>query len=212
MGNGSGGARRRRSWFQSRGAAQCAAIVAGLLIAGVSSRPGGHDHLGARWHSWSDVQAAVTGSVPIPFRCSDSPGRPRARPCQRQSPIGSAGLAGIVATLALILAMVIVSFAAFFLLGLPALLALVGAGAMGRPGRFRRRSAAASHGWPSRRDSLLALALNTGAACRSTGRFVFGSAVASPPERSVVRLLGALPRLVIRCALFGLVVFALAAG
>src|SRR5712672_3590850 len=60
---------RRRSWFPVAAVRRnAAAIVAGLLIAGVSAALADTITSGAHWHSWSQVQAAVTGSAsdPVP--------------------------------------------------------------------------------------------------------------------------------------------------
>src|SRR6266850_2599417 len=131
METGLGRTRRRRSWFPVAALRRnAAAIAAGLLIAGVSAALADTITTGAHWHSWSDVQAAVTGSAADPAQPAASDPAPSGPSNATGITIASAGLAGIIATLALMLAMVVVSFAAFFLLGLPALLALVGAGAL----------------------------------------------------------------------------------
>src|SRR5438132_7861013 len=125
METGLGRTRRRRSWFQvgilRRNAG---AIAAGVLIAAAPAGLAGSISASAHWSSWPQVQAAVTGGHVDPeLVASSSNGHP-SRPANGVT-IAAAGLAGIVASLALMLAMVIVSFAAFFLLGLPALLGLV---------------------------------------------------------------------------------------
>src|SRR5882762_9537418 len=131
METGLGRTRRRRSWFPVAAVRRnAAAIAAGLLIAGVSAALADTITSGAHWHSWSQVQAAVTGSASDPVPVAATTPASSNQGNASGITIASAGLAGIVATLALMLAMVIVSFAAFFLLGLPALLALVGAGAL----------------------------------------------------------------------------------
>jgi hypothetical protein len=129
--------------------------------------------------------------------------------------IASAALAGIVATLALMLALVIVSFAAFFLLGLPALLALIGAGAIwGIDAGFG--ASAPLQPWLEGAGgfALVALALNTGAALPIYWSLVFGSGRRLDRLREAWSAYWALFRgLVIpACALFGLVVFRLLAG
>jgi hypothetical protein len=216
METGLGRTRRRRSWFPVAAVRRnAAAIVAGLLIAGVSAALADTITSGARWHSWSDVQAAVTGSVPDPVPVAATAPAASGAVNANGITIASAGLAGIVATLALMLAMVIVSFAAFFLLGLPALLALVGAGALwGVQAGFG--GAAPLQPWLAGAGgiALLALALNTGAALPIYWSLVFGSGRRLDRLREAWSGYWALFRgLVIpACALFGLVVFRLLAG
>ena len=216
METGLGRTRRHRSWFPVAAVRRnAAAIVAGLLIAGVSAALADTITSGARWHSWSDVQAAVTGSVPDPVPVAATAPAASGAGNANGITIASAGLAGIVATLALMLAMVIVSFAAFFLLGLPALLALVGAGALwGVQAGFG--GTAPLQPWLAGAGgiALLALALNTGAALPIYWSLVFGSGRRLDRLREAWSGYWALFRgLVIpACALFGLVVFRLLAA
>jgi hypothetical protein len=160
------------------------------------------------------VQAAASSSA-------TDPAPPTAAPAHTGSSsangitVAAAALAGIVATLALMLAMVIVSFAAFFLLGLPALLGLVGAGALwGMQAGFG--GAAPLESWLAGAGgiALLALALNTGAALPIYWSLVFGSGRRLDRLREAWAGYWSLFRgLVIPvCALFGLVVFRLLAG
>ena len=216
METGLGRTRKRRAWFPVAALRRnAAAIVAGLLIAGVSAALAETITSGAHWHSWSDVQAAVTGSAPDPIPVAAT-NTVASKPGNANGiTIASAGLAGIVATLALMLAMVIVSFAAFFLLGLPALLALVGAGALwGVQAGFG--GAAPLQPWLAGAGgiALLALALNTGAALPIYWSLVFGSGRRLDRLREAWSGYWALFRgLVIpACALFGLVVFRLLAA
>ena len=216
METGLGRTRRRRAWFPVAAVRRnAAAIVAGLLIAGASAALTGTITSGAHWHSWSDVQAAVTGSAPDPVRVAATNPAPSSPGNATGITIASAGLAGIIATLALMLAMVIVSFAAFFLLGLPALVALVGAGALwGVQAGFG--GAAPLQPWLAGAGgiALLALALNTGAALPIYWSLVFGSGRRLDRLREAWSGYWALFRgLVIpACALFGLVVFRLLAA
>jgi hypothetical protein len=215
METGLGRARRRRMWIPIATLRRnAAAIVAGLVIAAASAGVAGTITAGAHWHSWSDVHAAVTASPadPVP------PSTPRAAGSVTSAngiTIAAAALAGIVATLGLMLAMVIVSFAAFFLLGLPALLALIGAGALwGMQAGFG--GAAPLQPWLAGAGgiALLALALNTGAALPIYWSLVFGSGRRLDRLREAWSGYWALFRgLVIpACALFGVVVFRLLAG
>jgi ABC-2 type transport system ATP-binding protein len=216
METGLGRTRRSRAWFPVAAVRRnAAAIVAGLLIAGVSAALADTITSGAHWHSWSDVQAGVTGSAPDPVPVAATNASASNPGNASGITIASAGLAGIVATLGLMLAMVIVSFAAFFLLGLPALLALVGAGALwGVQAGFG--GAAPLQPWLAGAGgiALLALALNTGAALPIYWSLVFGSGRRLDRLREAWSGYWALFRgLVIpACALFGLVVFRLLAA
>src|SRR5207247_1766726 len=125
METGLGRVRRRRVWFQLGVLRHnAAAIVAGVLIAAAPAGVAASVSGGAHWSSWPQVQAAVAGGHADPQLVASAPGGHPSSPANGVT-IAAAGLAGIVATLALMLVMVIVSFAAFFLLGLPALLGLV---------------------------------------------------------------------------------------
>jgi ABC-2 type transport system ATP-binding protein len=215
METGLGRPRRRRAWIPVAVIRRnAAAIAAGLLIAAASAGAAGAITASAHWHSWADVQAAASSSA-------TDPAPPTAAPAHTGSSsangitVAAAALAGIVATLALMLAMVIVSFAAFFLLGLPALLGLVGAGALwGMQAGFG--GAAPLESWLAGAGgiALLALALNTGAALPIYWSLVFGSGRRLDRLREAWAGYWSLFRgLVIPvCALFGLVVFRLLAG
>jgi hypothetical protein len=128
--------------------------------------------------------------------------------------VAAAGLVGIVATLALMLALVIVSFAAFFLLGVPALLGLMGAAALWGV-QFGFGSSAPLQPWllGAGGIALLALALNTGSALPIYWSLAFGSGRRLDRLREAWASYWSLFRgLVIpACALFGLVVFRLLA-
>jgi ABC-2 type transport system ATP-binding protein len=214
METGLGRLRRRRTWIPLAAIRRNAvAIAAGLLIAAAPAGVAATITAGAHWHSWSDVRAAVTGA-PVEMQPAAAT-VPKGPSSANGITIAAAGLAGIVATLALMLAMVVVSFAAFFLLGLPALLALVGAGALwGMDAGFG--ASAPLQGWLEGAGgvALFALALNTGAALPIYWSLVFGSG------RRLDRLReawsgywGLFRSLVIpACVLFGLVVFRLLAG
>src|SRR5439155_1315402 len=81
--------------------------------------------------------------------------------------VAAAGLAGVVGTLALMLLLMVVSFAAFFLLGLPAVLGVMTASVLWGI-QFGFGASAPLEGWlvGATGFALLALALNTGAAVR----------------------------------------------
>jgi hypothetical protein len=192
-----------------------AAIAAGVLIAGASAGVAGAITSGAHWHSWADVQAAVTGTASTdPVPAASAPSHTGVSSASGIT-VAAAGLAGVVATLALMLLMVIVSFSAFFLLGLPALLGLIAAGALwgvqtGFGGAAPLESWLAGAGGVA----LLALAVNTGAALPIYWSLVFGSGRRLDRLREAWSGYWTLFRgLVIpACALFGLVVFRLLAG
>jgi len=176
METGLGQTRQRRVWLplavvRRNAAAIGVGLVLALAPAGISAAVASN----AGWHSWSDVRAAVTGAPVDPAHAAPAPATAPA-----SSPSGvtvaAAGLAGIVAVLALLLTLVVVSFAAFFLLGVPALLALVSASAFwGLQLGFG--AAAPLQAWflGVGGIALLALALNTGAALPIYWSLVFGS-------------------------------------
>jgi hypothetical protein len=206
--------RRRRSWLPigvlRRNAA---AIAAGVVLAAAPAGAAGAISAGEHWHSWSDVRAAASG-VPIdpaPAAAVADDTAVRANGVT----VAAAGLAGIVGILALMLFLVVVSFAAFFLLGFPAVAGLVVAAAVwgvqlgfGSAGPLRLWLAGAGG------IALLALALNTGAALPIYWSLVFGSGRRLDRLRDAWSNYWALFRgLVIpACALFGVVVFRLLAA
>jgi ABC-2 type transport system ATP-binding protein len=206
--------RRKRSWFPVAVLRKnFAAVAAGVIIAAATAGVAGAVSANAHWHSWADVRAAATGhsidSTPV-----------GASPAQAPTPvsgvtIAAAGLAGIVATLGMMLALIAVSFAAFFLLGVPALAGLAVAGALWGV-QLGFGSAAPLQGWFAGAGglALLALALNTGAALPIYWSLIFGSGRRLDRLREAWSNYWALFRgLVIpACALFGVVVFRLLAG
>ena len=206
--------RRKRSWLPigvlRRNAA---AVVAGVVLAAAPAGIAGTISANAHWHSWSDVRAAATGA-PI--------GPAQAALVSNQTPaqvngvtVAAAGLSGIVATLALMLLLVMLSFAAFFLLGFPAVAALV-AGAAVWGVQLGFGSAGPLGIWLAGAGgiALLALALNTGAALPIYWSLVFGSGRRLDRLREAWSAYWPLFRgLVIpACALFGVVVFRLLAS
>jgi ABC-2 type transport system ATP-binding protein len=214
METGVGRTRRRRAWIQLGVLRRNAvAIASGVLIAAASAGIAGSVSAGEHWRSWPDVQAAVTGQAIDPDLVASQPSRPTSTPANGIT-IAAAGLAGVVATLGLMLAMVAVSFAAFFLLGLPAVLGLVGAAAFwgvqagfGASGPLQPWLAGAGG------VALLALALNTGAALPIYWSLVFGSGRRLDRLRGAWSNYWAIYRGVVipTCVLFGLVVFRLLA-
>jgi hypothetical protein len=129
--------------------------------------------------------------------------------------VAAAGLAGIVATLGLMLGLVVVSFAAFFLLGLPAVVGLVAAALFwGVQAGFG--SSGALQPWLAGAGgvALLALALNTGSAMPIYWSLVFGSGSRLDRLRAAWANYWALYRALVipSSVLFGLVVFRLLAS
>ena len=216
METGLGRVRKRRVWIPVAVLRRnAAAIAAGVLIAAASAGVAGTITASAHWHSWQDVQAAVTGGPSTdPVPAANAPVHPGASSANGIT-VAAAALAGLVATLALMLVMVIVSFSAFFLLGLPALLGLIGAGALwGVQAGFG--ATAPLEPWLAGAGgiALLALAVNTGAALPIYWSLVFGSGRRLDRLREAWAGYWTLFRgLVIpACALFGLVVFRLLAA
>jgi hypothetical protein len=160
------------------------------------------------------VSAAAGGQQADPRLVASSPG-PRADAPSSGVTVAAAGLAGVVATLALMLAMVVLSFAAFFLLGLPQVLALIAAStlwgvqaAFGGAGPVQPWLAGAGG------VALLALALNTGAALPIYWSLAFGSGTRLDRLRDAWASYWALYRALVIpvCVVFGLVVFKLLAS
>jgi ABC-2 type transport system ATP-binding protein len=216
METGLGRVRPRRVWIPMAVIRRnAAAIAAGVLIAAASAGVAGTITASAHWHSWQDVQAAATGTPSIdPVPVAGGPAHVVASSASGIT-VAAAALAGLVATLALMLVMVIVSFSAFFLLGLPALLGLIGAGALwGMQAGFG--GSAPLEPWLAGAGgiALLALAVNTGAALPIYWSLVFGSGRRLDRLREAWAGYWTLFRgLVIpACALFGLVVFRLLAA
>jgi ABC-2 type transport system ATP-binding protein len=210
------GRKKRRSWLPvaiiRRNAA---AIVAGVLLAAAPAGIAALATSSAGLHSWQEV----TDSAGITL--SDSAPHPGYAPVGSTSHAGTgvtvaaAGLAGIVAVLALMLGLVVVSFVAFFLLGIPAVLGLVAAGALwGVQVGFG--SAAPLQGWLAGAGGvvLLALALNTGAALPIYWSLVFGSGRRLDRLRDAWSNYWAMFRGIVipSCVLFGVVAFRLLAA
>ena len=213
METGIGRTRRRRVWLPlgllRRNAA---AITAGLLLAVAPAGVAAAITSSAGWHSWGDVRAAA-GQTPGDPTEHGPPETSRSTEVNGVT-VASAGLVGLVATLALMLALVAVSFAAFFLLGAPAVLLLMLA-ALGWGTQLGFGTTAPLQPWLAGAGgiALLALALNTGAALPIYWSLVFGSGRRLDRLREAWSGYWSLYRgLVIpACALFGIVVFRLLA-
>ncbi len=217
METGVGRTRARRVWFPSTVVRRnAAAIVAGLLIAGIPAVTAAALTSHAQLHSWSEVRgSAGLGGDTTQVQLAYVPaGSTTPRPASGVT-VAAAGLAGIVATLALMLALMVVTFAAFFLLGVPALLVLLAAGVTwGIQAGFG--GGAPLQGWlvGAAGVALFALALNTGSALPIYWSLAFGSGRRLDRLREAWSSYWALYRgLVIpAAALFGIVVFRLLAA
>jgi hypothetical protein len=169
----------------------------------------------AHWHSWSDVRAATIGAPADPAPISATAPVHVSAAAASGVTVAAAGLAGIVAMLALMLALVILSFAAFFLLGVPALLGLVGTSALWGT-QLGFGGAAPLQSWlvGAGGVALLALALNTGAALPIYWSLVFGSGRRLDRLREAWSGYWSLFRGLVlpASALFGIVVFRLLAA
>jgi len=208
------GRRRRRVWFQLGVVRRNAvAIAAGVLVAAASAGIAGTLSASAHWHSWSDVKAAAAGQPAArPVAAVQTEAAPQAAATGSGITVASAGLAGVVATLALMLAMVVLSFAAFFLLGVPAVLNLIAAAALwGVQAGFGGSAGPAAWLTGAAGVALLALALNTGSALPIYWSLAFGSGRRLDRLREAWTSYWALYRALVipSCVLFGLVVFRL---
>ncbi|HLZ93806.1 MAG TPA: ATP-binding cassette domain-containing protein [Candidatus Dormibacteraeota bacterium] len=216
METGVGRARRRRNWIPVAVIRRNAvAIVAGLLIAGVPAVTAATLTSHAQLHSWSEVRgSAGLGGDPSRVELTSASSSSPAGPANGVT-VAAAGLAGIVSALALMLALMVVSFAAFFLLGVPAVLVLVAAAiTWGIQAGFG--GGAPLQGWlvGGAGVALLALALNTGAALPIYWSLAFGSGRRLDRLREAWSSYWALYRSLVipACALFGIVVFRLLAA
>ena len=215
METGLGRTRPRRVWLPvALLRRNAAAIAAGLLLALAPAAAAATVSSTAHWHSWSDVRASgiAAASDPAPLNATLVATN---TPAPSGVTVAAAALAGIVAMLALMLALVIVSFAAFFLLGVPALLGLIAASAawgiqLGFGGSTPLQPWLVGAGG----IALLALALNTGAALPIYWSLVFGSGRRLDRLREAWSSYWSLFRGLVlpACALFGVVVFRLLAA
>jgi hypothetical protein len=215
METGIGRRLRRRVWVPVAVLRRnAAAIVAGLLLAAAPAGIAAAVTSNAGLHSWSEVVGSAglgSRNDPVTVRTYQ---QTVATPSASSSgaTVAAAGLAGIVATLALMLALVAVSFAAFFLLGAPALLGLMAA-AIAWGIQLGFGTAAPLQLWLAGAGgiALLALALNTGAALPIYWSLVFGSGRRLDRLREAWSGYWSLYRGIVipACALFGVVVFRL---
>jgi ABC-2 type transport system ATP-binding protein len=195
--------RRRRSLPAMR------PLLAGLAATSLLAVVGAAFAAGTGSHSWAAIQDVVAGR---PLPSSVAAFTPPSIHLHGGVNVAAAGLAGIVAALALALVLLTINFAAFFLLGLPEVLAL-GAAALlwGMQAGFGATAALA--GWLGVGGGivLLALALNTGAALPIYSALVFGAGRRLDRLRAAWADYFTIYRRVVLpcCALFGLVVVGL---
>ena len=208
--------RRRRVWM-ALGVVRrnAAAIAAGVLLAAVPAGVAAGLTSSAGIHSWHQV-GLTSGVTPSdPAQTDLEPAGSNVSQAPGGVTVAAAGLAGLVATLSLMLALMIVSFAAFFLLGVPALLVLIAAGvSWGTQVGFG--GGAPLQDWlvGATGVALLALALNTGAALPIYWSLAFGSGRRLDRLREAWTSYWALYRSLVipACAVFGIVVFRLLAA
>ena len=216
METGVGRSRRRRRWLPVAVIRRnAAAIVAGILLAAVPAAVAAGLTSNANLHSWPEVSGSAG------FGAGDPPGVayvPVGTTVTHEATgvtVAAAGLAGIVAILALMLGLVVLSFVSFFLLGVPAVFVVMTAGALWGT-QLGFGSSAPLQPWFAGGGgvALLALALNTGAAIPIYSSLVFGSGRRLDRLREAWSNYWAMFRgLVIpACALFGLLVFRLLAA
>ena len=215
METGLGRTRKRRVWLPvALIRRNAAAIAVGLLLALAPAAIAATISSNAHWHSWSDVRTiGLSASVDnTPFIATPVSSNV---PATSGVTVAAAALAGIVAMLALMLALVALSFAAFFLLGVPALLGLIAASAawgtqLGFGGSTPLQPWLVGAGG----IALLALALNTGAALPIYWSLIFGSGRRLDRLREAWSGYWSLFRGLVlpACALFGIVVFRLLAA
>ncbi|HSS62252.1 MAG TPA: ABC transporter ATP-binding protein/permease [Candidatus Limnocylindrales bacterium] len=215
METGLGRARRRRRWIEVQVLRRNAlALGAGVLIAVAFAALAASVSAAAHWHSWADVAAAISGRPISPTLVASASSHQDPSAASGVT-VAAAGLVGVLATLGLMLVLVVASFAAFFLLGAPAVLGLVAAAVLwgvqagfGGSGPLQPWLAGAGGA------ALLAFALNTGAALPIYWSLAFGSGRRLDRLRDAWSNYWALFRsLVIPASvLFGLVVFRLLAA
>jgi ABC-2 type transport system ATP-binding protein len=217
METGLGRTRRRRVWVPVAVIRRnAAAIVAGLLLAVAPAGVAVAVTSNAGLHSWSSVLGSAGAQVQSggPAYEVVQAGDTKPAPASGAT-VAAAALAGIVATLALMLTLMVVSFAAFFLLGVPALLGLIAAAAIWGT-QLGFGTSAPLQVWLAGAGgiALLALALNTGAALPIYWSLVFGSGRRLDRLREAWSGYWSLYRGIVipACALFGLVIFRLLSG
>ena len=216
METGVGRTRRKRLWFASGVIRRnAAALAAGALLAIVPAGVAAALTSNANLHSWSEVAGSAGIAQHDPSGIAYEPIANTNKPATSGVTVAAAGLAGVVGTLALMLLLMVLSFAAFFLLGLPAVLGVMTASVLWGI-QFGFGGGAPLEGWlvGATGFALLALALNTGAALPIYWSLVFGSGRRLDRLRDAWASYWALYRSLVipACVLFGLVVFRLLAA
>ncbi len=207
--------RARRVWLPlALVRRNAAAIATGLFLAVAPAAVSATVSSNAHWHSWSDVQVVGVAAQSEPAPAYAALVAPDDSSTSGVT-VAAAVLAGIVGMLALIAVLVIISFAAFFLLGVPALLGLiVASAAWGVQLGFGDSTSLQPWLIGAGGIALLALALNTGAALPIYWSLVFGSGRRLDRLREAWSGYWSLFRGLVlpACALFGIVVFRLLAA
>jgi ABC-2 type transport system ATP-binding protein len=202
---------RRRHWLPAEQLRRhLPALVGGLLLAVVPAVVAGGLTAAAGLHSWPDLAAFLQGRQLTPG--ADAVAVPSGHLSNSGVAVAAAALAGLVSGFALLLLMLALTFAAFFLLGLPEVLLLPAAAALwGAEVGFG--PGAPLQGWLGLAGGvvLLALTLNTAAGLPLYSALAFGAGSRIERLRAAWSDYFALYRgLVIPvCAAFGLIVVAL---
>jgi len=206
--------RERARWFAgislrphagALGSAFLVVLVAAVAGAALSAALG--------VHSWGDLRLALAGGHAGATGAGGGLGAPAIH-LRGGVNLAAAALAGLTAALALALALLAVNFAAFFLLGVPELALLLGAGLLwGAQAGFGPSAPLA--GWLGVGGGIvvLALTLNTGAALPIYSALVFGAGRRLDRLRAAWAAYFALYRSLVLpcCAVFGVAVIALLA-
>src|SRR5437879_1575629 len=156
--SGLGRTRPRRRWLPVPVLRRrAAALAVGFLLAAIPAGAGVAASAAGGWHSWGDVRGQAVVQAPLP--AAPAGGAP--------APVAAAAavMAGLVGALALILLLLALNFAAFFLLGIPqVLLVPLAAAAWGVQVGFGMQAPLA--GWLGLAGgiAMLGLTINTAAA------------------------------------------------
>ena len=206
--------RERARWFGGISVRPHAgALGSAFLVVLVAAGAGAVLSAALGVHSWADLRLALGGGHVIGSGPAGGFGPPAVH-LRGGVNLAAAALAGLTAALALALALLVVNFAAFFLLGLPELALLLAAGLLwGAQAGFGPSAPLA--GWLGVGGGivLLALTLNTGAALPIYSALVFGAGRRLDRLRAAWAAYFALYRSLVLpcCAVFGVAVIALLA-
>ncbi|MEP7105761.1 MAG: hypothetical protein ABI838_07935, partial [Chloroflexota bacterium] len=206
--------RARPGWFRSVPLrAHAGALGAAFLVVLIAAGAGAAVSSALGAHNWGDLRLVLAGGQAAAGGAGGGLGPPSLH-LHGGVNLAAATLAGVTAALALALALLAINFAAFFLLGLPELALLLGAGLLwGAQAGFGPSAPLA--GWLGVGGGivLLALTLNTGAALPIYSALVFGAGRRLDRLRAAWASYFALYRGLVLpcCAAFGLAVIALLA-